>query len=359
MASPIEQLPVELMDMITSHLAIADCGALRLASRRLRSASLIDFFQRFFANVSTSITPASLSRLVDMSADKMLAKSVRTLHIKWAGGGLHETPPIHEDFQFVKDTANNKHLQSIISPLACALASFSNLDSIRFFLRGQRIGSIRSIYKSDIVNFQANCFKTILDAVIQSGIRLQGFSTLSAEDTVSFDCAIVPHQAFNLPLPYLVALGVAFANLKTLAISINEYCSAKSRVPGWENGISQFVSTAPSLEKLSLDLGKGYPEPFHSVAIIRSLAQSTLLPKLECFQLYGGAFEEQDLAAFTFRHMTSLRRLTLQRTRIARGSCKSLLAGFRDSLNLEYLEVEALMEGRTLLTLNPPPPYNR
>lgn len=167
---------------------------------------------------------------------------------------------------------------------------------------------------------------------------------------------MIPHQAFNFALPYLVSLGNAFITMKSISLSINEWCSANSRMPGWENGISQFISTAPSLETLSLNLGKGYPEPRYSVPIIRSLAQTTRFPKLHTFQLYGGAFEELDLLDFVLNHKHSIRRISLPHVNNQDGYWKSILTAFRDSLDLEYLYVQRPMERGNLLSFCIDPP---
>jgi len=356
MASPIELLPAELLDLITSRLPALDYAALRLASRRLHFTSHTEFLKRFFTTVSTFLDPTSLARLVDISSHQRFANSVRNLHIKSRGGAPGKGPPIYEDFRFIRDVATSKNAVSIVRPLSRVMESLPNLNSVRFYLLDQNIGYTRSIYKSDIVIFQAVCFQMILDAVIESNTQLQELSTLSGDVSLSSSCAIVPHQAFNLALPYLVSLGNAFATLKSMSLSINEWCSANSRVPGWENGISQFISTAPSLENLSLNLSKGYPVPKYSVPVIHSLAQSTRLPKLHTFQLYGGAFEELDLLDFMLNHKHSIRRISLPHVNNQDGSWKSILIAFRDSLDLEYLYVERPLENGNLLSFCIDPP---
>jgi hypothetical protein len=356
MASPIERLPAELVDMITSRLLAPDYAALRLTSRRLHFISHTEFLKRFFTTVSTFLDPTSLARLVDMSSHGMFANSVRGLHIKSRGGAPDKGPPIYDDFRFIRDIATNKNAVSIVRPLSRAMGSLPNLNSVRFYLHGQNIEYSRSIYKSDIVMFQASCFQMILDSIIQSNSQLHELSTFSGCVRLSSSCAIIPHQAFNFPLQYLVTLSDAFVNMKSMALSINEWCSANSRVPGWENGITQFISTTPSLENLSLNLGKGYPEPRYSVPIIRSLAETTRLPKLNTFQLYGGAFGEQDLLNFMLHHKHSIRRISLPHVNNHDGSWKSVLSAFRDSLDLEYLYVQRPMERGNLLSFCIEPP---
>jgi hypothetical protein len=356
MASPIERLPAELLDLITSCLPAPDYAALRLASRRLRFTSHAEFLKRFFTTVSTFLDPPSLVRLIDMSSHQAFANSVHNLHIKSRGGAPEKGPPIYEDFQFIRDVATSKNAVSIVRPLSRAMESLPNLKSVRFYLLGQNIEYTRSIYKSDIVMFQATCFQMILDAVIGSNTQLQELSTLSGDLCLSSSCAIIPHQAFNLALPYLVSLGNAFVTMKSMSLSINDWCSANSRVPGWENGISQFISTACLLEDLSLNLGKGYPVPRYSVPVMRSLAQTTRLHKLRSFQLYGGAFEESDLLDFMLSHKRSIRRISLPHVNNQDGSWKSVLVAFRDSLDLEYLDVQRPMEHGNLLSFCIDPP---
>ncbi|KAF2713055.1 hypothetical protein K504DRAFT_128717 [Pleomassaria siparia CBS 279.74] len=342
MASYIEQLPVELIGLVISCLDSVDYGSLRLASKHIHSTTLDDFLRTFFAEFTTLLTPAALQRTVDVSSHELLAGSVRVLHI------THRRMRVLHQFdsqehqrnqsaaEVVERISQNLRPESVIGPLAYALRRCYNINSICFYLEGCAKPNWL-MNRRENIDFQSNCFKLILEAVVESGVQLQEFSTMGQDDT---QCATIPYFAFDFSIPFLHSLDTAFSNLCSLTIAINEGTIENPRVPGWANAISRFISTASSLESLTLIIEMWGPVPGCGVKIFHSLSQIPVLAQLRAVRINGGSFEEQDMATFALRHADSLRRIRLESNQMMSGTWKSLLATLRKSKSLEHVHLE-------------------
>ncbi|KAF2477168.1 uncharacterized protein BDR25DRAFT_339166 [Lindgomyces ingoldianus] len=372
MASFIERLPAELLDLITANLEATPYGSFRLASRLLYLTTLPEFRRRFFSTIKSSLNSSSLTMLVELSQSH-LAGTVKELCIqprrrpKLPLAKTREKPFFRGKSEFLKaqeiakaskenaerelfdDFMNGTSLELRVAPLSTALHGFFNLTLIRFYLIDSLAVQGQMFKKSSCIEFQSRCFRLILDAILTSGVKLEEFS-MAEIDFMRDSCAIVPHHAFKLPTPYLVTLSDAFHRLQSLNLCISATYNGTARLPGWEDGISQFISAASELESLSLHLdGPGAYSRF-TLPIMDSLARSTILPKLKTFQIQGSMFHEHDLARFVLQHSATLSDVSLAYSRLQNGSWKSLLTTFRESLNLQRFSLIFPMQGDDRLT---------
>ncbi|KAI0476259.1 hypothetical protein GGR56DRAFT_462054 [Xylariaceae sp. FL0804] len=67
----INTVPLEVLLLITSHLPVADYGALRLACRHLEASLFAPFAQQYFGRMQFAFTDFSLQGLVDISQSRL------------------------------------------------------------------------------------------------------------------------------------------------------------------------------------------------------------------------------------------------------------------------------------------------
>jgi hypothetical protein len=371
MASPIERLPVELIDLIVAHLPLPDYGSLRSASHQLYNLTLSTFSTCYFKRRVTTLGVPSLNRLLESSAHPTFANSVTLLDVKLLNHedyqnlrkihrvGIYPPPKRlpkvsqvkNEDisqeselFDYMRDHQDPK---AVIHPLGRAIKRFRNLRVVRLRVNGTWLYSSPCIMPEDEIYqaFLSACFKAILDAIIRSGVKLKEFGMVKGTTIRPLTkSSNIIYPVFNLPFPALVSLQNAFSSLKTLRLSILTNYNGKARVPGWENGVSQFISAVPTLENLTLCLQATDGEPCYRAAVMRSVCRTVQLPALNWLQLYGCAVDELDLVTLIKTHASTLRRLFISDTDLQTGTWASVVGSFRENLDLEYIRLQYLQQ---------------
>lgn len=371
MTSKLESLPAELADMIIVYLSLSDCQLLRLVSKHLYSLTLTTFTANYFSKRTTTLGTPSLQRLVETSAHPRFSASVTLLDVKLLNLEDYENllkidrvgvypPPkrlprvpqvkiqdISRECKLLDYMHTHSDPKAVIHPLSRALRGLSNLDTIRIRVNGLTLYGNPYIKAEEKVyqEFLSACFKAVLDAVIRSGIKLRHFTSIKGTSVRPFTkSANLIYPAFNFSFPNLVSLQNAFACLKSLRLSIRTNYNRNARVPGWENGISHFISSAPALEELGLCLQARDSEPWFRAAVMHAVCRTVELPALKLLQLYGCVVDESDLVAFIKTHCLTLRRISLSDTELRAGTWVSVLDHFKQYLNLDYLRLQYLQQ---------------
>jgi hypothetical protein len=371
MTAPVEKLPTELFDIVVRHLALPSLQSFRLASRHIYAFTLPTFCSRYYSRRTTTLSVPSLSRLLDLSSCAHLAPSVSLLDVKLLNHEDYQNleainrvgifpPPkrfqqvanikprdIRQEYALFDYMRSNREPKDVVRKLCQALGRLSNIRTIRLRVSGESLGwNFRVDDEEDeYLDFTLACLRATLNAIIQSNIKIQEFSLIKGTTVrPSSKSANLIYPAFNVPFPLLVSLGKAFTSLKTLCLSIRTDYNGNARVPGWQNGISQFISTASALEKLTLCFQATDTEPSFRAAVMQSLAASLHLPDLISLQLYGCAVDEQVLTTFIKAHSASLRQLVLNHILLLNGSWTTVLGSFRESLSLATLHLSLLRQ---------------
>ncbi|OAL52800.1 hypothetical protein IQ07DRAFT_341418 [Pyrenochaeta sp. DS3sAY3a] len=368
MVSPFERLPVEVFDIIALHFDLSSYCAIRLASQRLHLLSFSTFTKRHFSELSTTLGSASLDRLVSVSSQPYLCTVVTVLDVRLLNHrdykllttirrvGKYPPPKrfpqvtsvkpqhISQEATLYDDLCRAESSTCVVDRLARALAAFSNLRTMRFHARHpEPLGWHSSNMPEGDVLFRSECFRAVIDAVIKSEVQLTEFSMVKGKKKLrSSKNANLPHPAFQLPLPSLLALQHTFLNLETLVVSMTASHNEDARLPGWENGLSQLISTAPLIKHLALCLDRSHNISHYGAAVIRSITQSCHLSKLQTFRLANTSVHEEHLAAFFTTHAASLSKIILSDTKLLTGNWSSLWTSFDVLKELRYLKLLSL-----------------
>lgn len=365
MPAPIERLPVEIFDAIALNLDLPAYQALRLTSRVLHLLSASTFAKTHFSELTTTLGSPSLGRLVNICRHKYLSKAVTLLDIKLLNHEDYKTlsqlsrigmwpPPkrfsqvpianpqhISGESTLYNDVLSSDYPDCILDPLVRLLKAFSNLKTIRFRTHHVEPFEWRATTMPvDDQLFRSKCLQAVLDAIVKSGVELQEFSMAKTKKFSISKCADIPHPFMLLSAPNLVKLRGRFSKLRTLTLSVVTGSDRDAQTPGWENGLSKFIATAPNLKHLALSLDRNCRVSRYSAAILHSLASSCRISKLEEFQLHNCMIHEEDLRLFLTAHSVSLRQLVFADIHLLTGSWPSLWVALK---NLERLHCLRLM----------------
>lgn len=365
MISPIESLSVEVFETIVSDLDLPAYQQLRLASRQLHLLSLAPFAKRYFSDITTTLGSPSLNRLVNLSQHGYFCEVVTLLDIKILTHrdykllkniqevGIYPPPKrfailtgirqehITGEATLYDDTMGQQYPQCITGRLTCALKGFPNLKRIRFRAHHHEPIGWQDIAmpEGDQV-FRENCFQAVLNAIIKSGIQVETFSTAKMKrNAILKKCANLAYPALDLPFSSLPSLRHAFANLQTLVLAIVSARDGDSRVPGWENNMCHFVACAPNLKSLTLSLDRKGLVSYNSRAIIRSLALSCRLERLETLHLINCSLYEADLVKFLLAHAESLTSVSLSYVRLLKWNWETFWTSLQVLKVLRYVRI--------------------
>ncbi|KAF2686151.1 hypothetical protein K458DRAFT_298876 [Lentithecium fluviatile CBS 122367] len=370
MTAPIEQLPVELVDVVVKYIPLSDFQSFRLVSRQIYALTLSTFSSRYFHRRTTTLSAPSLDRLVRLSSCGCLSQSVSLLDVKLLNHddyrnlqkisrvGLFPPPKRFQQVANIKprDISQehalfdymraNEDPKDLIKSLSQALAHLPQLRAVRLRVNGVTLGNSRfDDEEEDYQEFFLACFKSVLNAIVKSGIKLHDFSVIKGTNMrPSTKSANLIYPAFDLSFSFLHSLGKTFTSLRNLSLSICTDWNGNARVPGWQNGMSKFISTASGLEELTLCFQARDKEPSFRAAAMHSLATTLELPKLKSLQLYGCVVDEQALSTFARAHAGTIRRLTFIDALLLNGSWGALLGTFRESLSLETIRLSFLQQ---------------
>lgn len=371
MASPIERLPVEIFEIIASDLDLPTFQHLRLSSRQLHLLSLSIFAKRHFSDLTTTLGSASLDRLVEISKHGYLSSNVARLDIALltqcdykrlkniCNVGIFPPPKrfprvsgvkaahIPADSTLYDDVFSDRFPKCIVDRLACCLRGFSNLKAIRF--RNHHNAYFGTTYMDvhkDDEQFRSRCFQAVLDTVLKSEVQLEEFSMAKEKGLTALSKhANLPYPAIQPQPRNLQSLQRCFEDLQSLTLSVNSSYNENNRVPGWENGLGQFVVCAPNLKSLVLSLDRHSSCVSHySAAVIHSLALSCQLEMLQKFHLVNCSSHASDLVAFVTAHADTLNELFFRQISLLTGSRLLLWIALKGVRGLRCLRMDYLYE---------------
>jgi hypothetical protein len=374
MTSPIECLPVEVFDIIASDLDLESYKQLRLASWRLHSLSLSTFAKRYFADLTTTLGSPSLDRLMNITKHAYFSGIATQLSIKLLTYrdyknltairrvGIYPPPKRFSTVPGIKlvdidgestlyhDIFNQNQSSGIILRLSRVLRGLPNLKIVHFrTFHGEPGGWRYGEMPERDQKFRARCFEAVRQSVIISEIQLEEFSMAKRKRTNTLRRGMDLGAAnLQLPLPVLLRMRHSFAHLQSLTLSLVAAYNGGSRVPGWENGVSQLVACAPNLRHLTLSLDRSVHISHYSAAVIKSFALSCRLHALESFHLVNCSVQEVELMQFVTAHAELLHALTLHGVRLLSGSWTSFWSSLKSMRDLRCLRFGSL-EGTDLI----------
>ncbi|KAF2125865.1 hypothetical protein P153DRAFT_399998 [Dothidotthia symphoricarpi CBS 119687] len=367
MPSPIEGLPVEILDMITTNLDLPAYQALRLTSRHVNLLSLSNFAKTYFSELTTTLSSPSLDRLLSICRSNYWSSAVTLLDIKLFNHEDYQAltdisrigmwpPPkrfthvpvtkpenISGESTLYNDVLGSNYPDCIVDRLVRSLQGFSNLKAVRFRTNSCEPfdWSITTMPRSDEV-FRSRCFHAVLDAITKSNINLQEFTMARMRKSTMSRYADIPHSALLFSTSRLAELQSRSSNLKSLTCSIIAGCDRDTRSPGWENGLSKFIAIAPNLQRLALSLDRSFHISRYSASVLRSLALSCRLSQLEDLHLCNCLIHEEDLTVFVRAHAPSLRQLTLANIHLLTGSWISFWIMLKEVEGLQRFRIADL-----------------
>ena len=368
MSSSIERLPVEIFDIIATYFDLPDYQLLRLSSQRLCLLTFSTFAKKHFCDLTTTLGSASLDRLVDISSHRYFCSVVTVLDVRLLNHGDYTLltkisrvgifPPtkrflkvsgvrpehVSEEATLYDDIIRSENLSCISERLTRALRGFTNLRAIRFRAHhAEPLGYRMTTMDEGDQVFRTRCFQAVMGAITRSNISLEEFSMAKGRRTTTLSkCANLPYPALQLPYQSLQKVQFCFANLASLALSAISAYNGDSRVPGWENAISNLIAAAPSIKHLALSLDRSSRISHYSAAIVRSLALSCRLSDLKTFQLVNCSAHEKDLEIFITAHAEALQELILSEIRLLTGSWSSLWLSLKRLPALECMRLASL-----------------
>jgi hypothetical protein len=372
MLSPLERLPVEVFDLIVANLHLPEYQTLRLASRQLRLLTFSTFTKQYFAERTTTLGSISLDRLITVASHDHLRYAVKTLHIRLLNYHDYKTlrdisrvgkfpPPkrfrrvlgvrdehITDEAKTYEDVVKNGCPKRILNGLATALRGCSNLKTLRFRLNNADRGKP---HKGDEL-FRAKCFQVVLEALAESKVKLEKLGTAKGKRRMIFyKSANPPYSALQLSLQTSQALQYCFSDLESLTLTVLCNCEGGARLPGWENSIGNFIANAPKLKDLALSLDPQLHLSRYEAAVIRSMATSCRIKKLECFHLIIGMLHAEDLITFLRAH-GSLRQLTFSDLHLLTGTWTSIWASMKDLTELRCVRLASLSDASDYIVVS-------
>ncbi|KAH8701293.1 hypothetical protein GQ44DRAFT_693552 [Phaeosphaeriaceae sp. PMI808] len=367
MDAPIEYLPVEVCDIITSDFDLLSYQQLRLSSPRLYSLSFSNFAKRYFSELKTTLGSPSLDRLVDISGNAYLCNAIKLLDITLLSDRDYKLlvnitrvgrfpppmrfPEVHGvrpanipgESTLYNDVVAQNHLGCIIDRLASCLKALSNLKAIRFRTRQRAPIEYRTAMLENNRLFRTRCFQAIVQAISKSKIQLEEFSMGKQNNLTSLrHCADIPISTLLSPLTYH-PLQHCFINLQSLTLSLVTAFDVNPHGTGWEKSLSQLITYTPNLKNLILSLDHEMHVSHKDSAKVFSIFASVCrLPALESFHLVNCSLHEVDLAAFITAHEDTLCQLIFRHVRQLSGSWVSFWETLKAVKRLRCLRLISL-----------------
>ncbi|KAJ4361782.1 hypothetical protein N0V83_010722 [Neocucurbitaria cava] len=368
MVSPIERLPVEVFDIIAFDFDLPAYNAVRLVSRQLHLLSFSNYAKKYFHELTTTLGSASLDRLVNVASHQHFSNLVNVLDIRLLNHrdyklltkitkvGIFPPPKrfprvsgvreehISEEATLYDDLARSDYSKCIVDRLTRALTGFGNLETIRFRARhSEPFGWRSTMMPEGDQLFRSKCFRAVVDAIVNSELNLKEFSMVKGTKLSTLSKgANLPYPTLQFPFSFLQALQQPFSALQSLTLSVITAYNGDARIPGWENGLSNLIATAPSIKTLALSLDRKNRVSHYSAAVIRSLSLSCRIAELSTFQLVNCSLHEDDLARFVAAHSESLSRLIFSDIRLLTGSWSSLWMSLKALGKLQCLRLASL-----------------
>lgn len=368
MSSAFERLPLEVFDLIARNLTLPAYQSLRLASHRLNSLSFSSFSKNYFSELATTLGSGSLDRLVQIANHRYLSGAVQLLDIKILCHRDYKIltkinrigicpPPkrfpkvpgvrsenISKECTLYDDVFSRNYPRCIVDRLVSSLRGFSKLSAFRFrAYHSEPFGWLSSAMPEGDHLFRARCFQAVLEAILKSEIQLSDFSLAKGRRTTHLrKCANLPYPSIQLPFRSLTAMRHCFARLESLTLTIVAAYNGDSRVPGWEDGLSNILACAPELKSLMLSLDRKSRISHYSAAVIHSIALSCQLANLQSFHLLNCSLHQIDLAKFLTSHVITLTHIILANVRLLSGDWPSLWLLLLEFRSLSFLRLASL-----------------
>lgn len=371
-AAPIERLPPEIFDIIAAYLDLAAYRVIRLCSQQLLFLSFSSFAKRFFSSLTTTLGPPSLQCLLHVSCHPHLANVVAMLDIRLLNHCDYEIlakisrvgifpPPkrfpkvsgvrpehVSEEAKLYEQVANGACLNGITECLAHVLRRLKNLKTIRF--RAHQPDSFgwrtAATANRDVV-FRTRCFNAVLDAIIKSEIQLKEFlMAKSNRGLITTKFSNIASASLYMAQSRFTSLQHCFRNLESLTLAVISANSADSRLPGWENDVSNFVAAAPSIHHLSLNLDPSGFVTHYSTAVLHSLSLKCRLPELGSLHLINCSVGGVDLERLVLAHAKSLKHIALSEVHLAMGSWLYFFASMKTLEGLQTVRLVSLQEAK-------------
>lgn len=368
MTSPIERLPVEVFDIILSTLGLDQYQQLRLCSRQLRSLSLSPFTKKYFSSTATTLGAPSLKRLAELS-DHPYGHAVTQLNVKLLTYRDYKTlmairrcgiypPPkrfplvrgvrltdVRDESTLFDDLKDPKRAKLTTERLARSLANLKNLRVVCFrSMHSEPHGwTLREMPSSDQI-FRQRCFQVLIDAVIQSEIKLEEFNmakSMRSKHGRVLRSADLECPAFGV-VSVALTLSQAFDCLQSLTLSLTSNRVNSLEMTGGEACPSQFIARIPSLKHLTLKLDRDSYRSYDSSNVFHHIAKSCRLPALESFNLLNCALRSADLSQYLSAHADSLRTISFTCVYIFRGTWTAIWEALKEAENLQTLTAARL-----------------
>lgn len=368
MLSPIESLPVELFDTISAELSTQDCQSLRLTSRQLHRLIHADFVRRAFSEQSTTLSPSSLERLVNVSSHRGFRDAVKCLHIRVLSHQEYENliaisrvgrfpPPkrfhrvshvrdkhINDEVATYAYVTNNERPTQLYNGLLRALEGLSSLKAIRFSTKQHRPFTF-GLDESPHALFRNRCFEAIVFAIGHSKIKLDEFSMGRKKGRkMMYKPLDVSYSAFQLAPASLQTLRYCFSNLQSLRLSIEIGCSTP-HPDNWAKNISDFIGSAPRLRSLAFSLNRVLNKhnqiSHYSCIMVKSLAISCRLPNLETLEMMNCTLHGKDLSDLVRAHSSSLQCIVFSSIRLLTERWCSMAGTLKACQRLKYFRLSA------------------
>ena len=367
MSSPIERLPVEIFEFVATNLRLSSYKTLRLSSRRLRLLVHATFTKEAFSELNTTLGSWSVDHLINVSSHQQLRDAVKAIHVRLLTHLDYETltsitrlgifpPPKRfrrvsgvRDEHITSEAATYDYItgseypQRLYDGLVQALRGFPNLKVVRIRAKSYEPFQWRNNMPEGDQLFRARCFQTVLDAIIGSEINLEEFTMTKAGPNATPSKGLhLSCSGFKIHPQRLQTLQRCFSHLQSLTLSVDTSYNTDKRLPGWEHAIANFISTAPNVRNLTLSLGRDLCFSHHGVAVIRSLASSCRLRKLEQFRLHNVALHGDNLAMLIRAHAASLKKVVFSDIHLLCGDWSSMWNMLKTCERLQTLRLFAL-----------------
>lgn len=370
MTSPVERLPVEVFEIILSELDLEHYQQLRLCSRQIHSLSFSPFAKKYFSSITTTLGSPSLNRLANVSTHTYFRHAVTQLNVKFLTYRDYKTlmaitrcgifpPPkrfpavrgvrptdVKGESTLFEDLKDPKHAKCITEGLARSLAHFDNIKTVCFrALHSEPHGWVlRSMPSSDQI-FRQRCFQVLMDAIIQSGVKLEEFvmakKTRTKPDKVMRG-ADLECPAFQLHGSAASSLSQAFDRILSLTLSLTSNRENSTLATSGEIYPSQFIACSTNLKHLTLKLDRGNYRSNDSSTVFRHIAKFCQLPALESFNLVNCALHSPDLEQFLTANAYPLCTVSLTSVHALSGTWAAIWKALKRAERLQVLTAARL-----------------
>ncbi|EMD90201.1 hypothetical protein COCC4DRAFT_127593 [Bipolaris maydis ATCC 48331] len=377
MKSPLESLPVELFDMIAADFSLPEYQSLRLASQQLYQFVHAKFARLAFAEQVTTLSSSSLNRLSNVSSHQGLRDAVKTLHIRLlneeeyanlnAISRVGRFPPpkrfprvlgvrdknVNDEAATYPYVLHNERPSRLYNGLLKVLKGLPQLKTIKLSMKPSA-SYIWECNETSHSLFRSKCFEVVIYAITHSNIKLEEFTMARRKGRqILYKPVDLSFLAFQLGPKSLQTLQHCFSNLQSLTLSIMTGYDAP-RPDGWASSICGFIAAAPNLKKLTLGLDRvsaKWPSSSFGDIVVKSLAISCRLPRLETLEVINCASDGKDLADLIRTYSSSLQYIVLSHIQLSTDKWCPIEDALKVCHQLRYFRLVAFEDRWTRLSI--------